>query len=59
MCGEKPKPLKLLKLDQEFIKSAIAAAGSRGKAAQKAIKRGWEFIEKSDSKSAIRRFDQA
>lgn len=59
MYGEKPKTSKLLKVDQEFIKKAIEAAGSREKAAKIAITKGWECIHKNDSKSAIKRFNQA
>jgi tetratricopeptide (TPR) repeat protein len=59
MYGEKPKAPELLKADQEFIKKVIEATGSREKAAQIAIKRGWEYIEKNDPKQAIKRFNQA
>jgi tetratricopeptide (TPR) repeat protein len=59
MYGEKPKSPELLKADEKFIEAAIRAAGSKEKAAKHAVRRGWEAIMKGDSKTAMRRFNQA
>jgi tetratricopeptide (TPR) repeat protein len=59
MYGEKPKSPEVLKADQKFIKEATEKAGSREKAAEIAIRRGWQYIEQHDPKMAIRRLNQA
>lgn len=59
MYGEKPKTPALLKADQELIQNAVKAAGSREKASERAIQRGWEYVERRDPTMAIKRFNQA
>ena len=59
MYGEKPKSPEVLKADEQFIQEAIGKAGSKEKAADIAIRRGWEHIERHDPKTAIKRFNQA
>jgi tetratricopeptide (TPR) repeat protein len=59
MYGEKPRSPELLKADQDFIEKMIQTAGSREKAAHKLLLKGWEYIDKRDPQTAIKRFNQA
>lgn len=59
MYGGQSKSPELQKADQDFIAKAIEAAGSREKAAQAALRKGWESIDRNDPVTAVKRFNQA
>nr|MDJ0624340.1 tetratricopeptide repeat protein [Desulfocapsaceae bacterium] len=47
------------KADKKFVNAVIKSMGSGEKAARHFVKRGWEALSKGDSKTAIKRFNQA
>lgn len=48
-----------LESDEKFIQSAIQGAGSREKACRDVLGWGWEFFNKGDVMTAMKRFNQA
>ena len=59
MYGGVRKNSQQLSADKEFIKAAVAAEGTRGKASKRMIDKGWQAIYSGDSSTAMRRFNQA
>ena len=59
MYGRAPKNEKQIKADEIFIEAATKAAGSREVAARHAIQRGFEYLNRADRSTAMKRFNQA
>ena len=59
LFGSAPKTAQELSLDQKFVEDAVAAAGTKEKAAAHMIMRGQEALQKNDPETAIKRFNQA
>ena len=54
---EKSEELKLI--DEQFVKEAIEAAGSREVASIYYQNEGWDYLDSDDTKTAMKRFNQA
>jgi tetratricopeptide (TPR) repeat protein len=59
MYGGIQKVPELVRIDNEFVDNMVRTFGSRDKAADDAIRRGFEFLTKADWRRAMRRFNQA
>jgi tetratricopeptide (TPR) repeat protein len=59
MYGGKPKSVDQIKLDQDFISNAIKTTGSREAAFKAAIGSGFQYMQKFDWRTAMKRFNQA
>ena len=56
--GIKKTP-EMVRIDQKFVDEMVRTFGSRDKAADDAIRRGFEFLAKTDWRTAMKRFNQA
>ena len=56
--GVKKTPPQLA-ADARFVKEVTAAAGSKGKAADAMIDKGWKAVQSGDFRTAVHRFNQA
>jgi len=59
MYGGIQKTPEMSRFDQKFVDGMVQTFGSRDKAADDAIRRGFDFLAKSDWRMAIKRFNQA
>lgn len=59
MYGGKPKSADQIKVDQDFISSAIKTTGSREAAFKAAIGSGFQSMQTFDWRTAMKRFNQA
>jgi tetratricopeptide (TPR) repeat protein len=59
MYGGIKKTAEMVRADNEFIDYMVRTFGSRDKAADDAIRRGFEFLAKADWHMAMKRFNQA
>jgi len=59
MYGGIKKTPEMIRADSEFVDYMVRTFGSRDKAADDAIRRGFEFLAKADWRMAMKRFNQA
>jgi len=59
MYGGIQKTPEMIRIDKEFVDYMVRTFGSRDKAADDAIRRGFEFLAKADWRTAMKRFNQA
>ena len=59
MYGGIQKTPEMNRIDQKFVDGMVQTFGSRDKAADDAIRRGFEFLAKADWRMAMKRFNQA
>ena len=59
MYGGIKKTPEMIRADNEFVDYMVRTFGSRDKAADDAIRRGFEFLAKADWRMAMKRFNQA
>ena len=60
MYGEQPKSEVQRKADEDFIRRAVAEAGSRSAASDRRAEAGWRYLtQQHDLATAMRRFNQA
>ena len=59
MYGGIKKTPEMNRIDQKFIDGMVQTFGSRDKAADDAIRRGFVFLAKADWRMAMKRFNQA
>jgi len=59
MYGGIQKTPEMVRIDKEFVDYMVRTFGSRDKAADDAIRRGFEFLAKADWRMAMKRFNQA
>jgi tetratricopeptide (TPR) repeat protein len=59
LYGGFKKTVSQKQADEVFIRSAIHEMGSREKAAEHIVVRGWQALSRDDIKTAIKRFNQA
>lgn len=59
LYGDSPKSPEEIATDKQFIADVVKAAGTKEKALEAMIDRGWDMIDKHDISGAIRRFNQA
>ncbi len=60
MYGGQPKTETQRKADEDFIRRAVAEAGSRAAASDRLVEQGWRYLtQQRDVSRAMRRFNQA
>jgi tetratricopeptide (TPR) repeat protein len=59
MYGGIKKTPEMVRIDNEFVDYMVRTFGSRDKAADDAIRRGFEFLANADWRMAMKRFNQA
>jgi Tfp pilus assembly protein PilF len=59
MYGKEPKAPEMIEADNKFIDFCIKEKGDRKSASKHSAMRGWEYINKGDLSTAMKRFNQA